>query len=121
VPASAVADAGALLVALGLVEGHRHEVVNHVALDSTTLLVAEYLTLRHSGRPSRAVAEFAEIGLVVQEWFPVRGLAIDVALRTPAGDLPDAWASLLLAEALEIPLVTKNAEVRSRKVPVLVC
>lgn len=117
--AVAVADAGGLLTAAGIVDGLRHDVVEYVALDATTLLVAEFLAVMHEGAPSRAVVDFGELDRIVGEWFPVRSVAMDAVLRTPAGALPDSWAALALAEAMGIPLVTRNDEIRSRTVPIL--
>ncbi len=114
-----VADAGGLLTAAGIVAGLRHDVVEYVALDATTLLVAEFLAVLHEGTPTRAVIDFAEFDRLVGEWFPVRAVAMDAALRTPSGSTPDSWAALALAETLGVPLVTRNDEVRSGKVPVL--
>jgi hypothetical protein len=118
--ATAVADSGGLLTAAGIVEGLRHEVVEYVALDAATLLLAEFLVVLHEGRPARAAADYAELERLVREWFPVRALAMDAALRAPSesGDV-DTWAALALAEMLGIPLVTKHAEIASRKIPVL--
>ena len=62
--ATAVADAGGLLTATGIVEGLRHDVVDYVALDATTLLIAEFLVLLHERRPARALARLPE----VPEW-----------------------------------------------------
>ena len=118
--ATAVADSGGLLTAAGIVEGLRHEVVEYVALDAATLLLAEFLVVLHEGRPARAAADYGQLERFVREWFPVRALAMDAALRAPAesGD-DDTWAALALAEMLGIPLVTKHAEIASRKIPVL--
>lgn len=118
--AAAVADAGGLLTAAGIVDGLRHDVSEYVALDAATLLIAEFLVVVHEGRPARAAVDYAELERVVREWFPVRALAMDAALLAPseAGDV-DSWAALALAETLGIPLVTKNGDLRSGKVPVL--
>lgn len=118
--ATAVVDAGGLLTAAGIVDGLRHDVVEYVALDAATLLIAEFLVVFHDGRPARAAVDYAELEQVVREWFPVRALAMDAALLAPpqAGEV-DSWAALALAETLGIPLVTKNGELRSAKVPVL--
>ena len=117
---TAVADAGGLLSAVGIVSGLRHAVREYVALDATTVLVAEFLVLLHEGRVARAAADYTELDQVVREWFPVRGLALEAALHAP-GDAEqiDSWAALVLAEALGVPLVTKNDEIASRVVPVL--
>lgn len=114
-----VADAGGLLTASGIVEGRRHPVVEYVALDASTLLVAEFLAVLHDGAPTRAIADFAELDRLVGEWFPVRCVAMDAGLRTPAGSTPDSGAALSLAETLQVPLVTRNDEIRSGGVPVL--
>lgn len=118
---SVVADAGGLLVLAGLLVGVEYEADEILALDATALLVAEYLALCHAGAPDRARAEFASVIRVVREWFPVRALALEAALATgSSGDL-DAVAALALAESLGAPLVTKNDDLRSRRVPVLRC
>lgn len=118
---SVVVDAGGLLVLAGLLEGISHEADEILALDATSLLIAEYLALRHEGVPHRARADFASVGTVVREWFPVRGLAIEAALSAKSSEDTDGHAALALAESLHTPLVTKNGELRSTVVPVLHC
>jgi hypothetical protein len=118
--ATAVADSGGLLTAAGIVEGLRHEVIEYVALDAANLLLAEFLVVLREGRPARAAADYAELERLVRQWFPVRALAMDAALRAPAESSDvDTWAALALAEMLGIPLVTKHPEIASRKIPVL--
>jgi hypothetical protein len=51
VPDSAVADGGGLLVLAGLLEGEAHAVAEILALDATSVLVAERLAVRHEGAP----------------------------------------------------------------------
>jgi hypothetical protein len=98
----------------------RHDVIEYVALDAATLLLAEFLVVLHEGRPARAAADYAELDRLVREWFPVRALAMNVVLRAPAETTDvDTWAALALAEMLGIPHVTKHPEIGSRKVPVL--
>jgi hypothetical protein len=119
---SVVADAGGLLVLTGLLEGVRHEVDEILVLDATSLLVAEYLALRHEGAPDHARAEFGLAASAVREWYPVRPLAVETAIAAgSASDDIDGLASLALAEVLHVPLVSKNAELRSRRIPVLHC
>lgn len=119
---SVVADAGGLLVLAGLLEGVWNQVDEVLVLDATSLLVAEYLALRHDGAPDRARVEFGLAVGVVREWYPVRTLAVEAAIATGGGfDDIDALASLALAESLEVPLMTKNPELRSRRIPVLHC
>ncbi len=118
---SVVADAGGLLVLAGLVAGILHDADEILALDATSLLVGEYLALRHEGAPDRARAEFGTVVQIVREWFPVRGLAIEAALAAGSSDDVDGSAALALAESLAAPLVTKNVELSSSSVPVLRC
>jgi hypothetical protein len=117
----AVADAGGLFVLAGLAYGVVHEVDEILVLDATTLLAAEYLALRHEGAPDRARIEFGLLTRVVGEWFPVRPLALDAVLASVDGTDVDSYAALALAESLEVPLVTRHADLRSRAVPVLLC
>ena len=120
-PPAAVADAGGWLVLAGLLEGVAHEVEEVLVLDATSLLLAEYLTLRHEGAPARARAEFGLAMRVVAEWFPVRAVAIEAALASNAHQDIDAGASLALAESLGVPLITKNRELTSEYVEILRC
>jgi hypothetical protein len=116
---TAVADAGGWLVLAGLLEGVAHDVEEVLVLDATSLLLAEYLALRHEGAPARARAEFGLVLRVVNEWFPVRALAIDAAIASAGEDDVDAAAALALAESLGVPLLTKNPDVTSERVEVL--
>ena len=119
---SVVADAGGLLVLAGLLEGVMHEVDEILVLDATSLLVAEYLALRYEGAPDRVRVEFGLTVGVVREWYSVRALAVEAATASTSGfDDIDALVSLALAESLEVPLLTKNPDLRSRHIPVLHC
>ena len=118
---AAVADAGGLLVLAGLLEGVIHDVDEILVLDATALLVAEYLALRHDAAPGRARTEFGLATRPVREWFPVRALAIDVALDAGTSGDVDALASLALAHSLQLPLVTKNRDLTSPQVAILLC
>jgi hypothetical protein len=120
-PDSVVVDAGGLLVLAGLLEGQAHQVDELLALDSTSLLVAGYLALRHEGTPDRARRDFGLAVHAVAEWFPVRALAIEAALAAGGVMEIDSAASIELAESLRVPLVTKNRDLRSESVPVLYC
>jgi hypothetical protein len=117
---SVVADAGGVLVLAGLLDGTEHAADEILVLDATSLLVAEYLVLRHAGSSDRARTEFGLVVRVVREWFPIRSLAIEVALTAADGDI-DGAASLALAESLHVPLVTKNRDLNSAAIPVLHC
>ena len=117
-----VADAGGLLVLAGLLEGVEHEVDEIVVLDATSLLLAEYLVLRNEGSAQRARRDFALAVRPVQEWFPARALAMDAALAATEGEPElESVASLALAESLRTPLVTRNRDLSSKRVPVLYC
>lgn len=118
---SVVADAGGLLVLAGLLEGTQHKADEILALDATSLLVAEYLALRHDAAPHRARVDFALASRAVREWFPVRAIALEAALAAQSSEDVDGQAALALAESLRSPLVTKNAELRSDSVPLLRC
>lgn len=89
---TAVADAGGWRVLAGILEGLDHEVDEVLVLDATSLLVAEYLALRHEGSPARAWSEFGLAVRVVSEWFPVPALAIDAALAAGGDGDVDAAA-----------------------------
>jgi hypothetical protein len=121
VPNSAVTDASGLLVLAGLLEGQLHEVGEILALDATSLLVAEYLALLHEGAPLRARSDFGLALRAVAEWFPVRALAMDAALVAGEAVEVDCAAAVALAESLSVPLVTKNREASSELVAVLHC
>lgn len=116
-----VADAGGLLVLAGLLEGIPVDVDEILVLDATALIVAEYLAVRHDGSPERARSEFALATRIAREWFPVRALAIEVALSASSTSDIDALASLALADSLKVPLLTKNRELTSSTVQVLHC
>lgn len=118
---AAVADAGGWLVLAGLLDGVAHEVDEVLVLDATSLLVAEYLALRHVGAPGRARAEFGLALRVVSEWFPVRAVAIDAALASLGQDDVEAEAALALAESLGVALITKNRDLVSERISVLLC
>lgn len=120
-PDSAVADAGGLLVVAGLLQGQPPAVDEVLALDATSLLVAEYLALRHEGAPLRARRDFGLAIQTVAEWFPVRALAIEAALAAEDTVEVDSSASLALAESLRVALVTKNPDLSSDQVDILVC
>lgn len=117
----AVVDAGGLLTAAGLLDGLRYDITEYVALDATALFTAEFLAIVHDGEAEALADDFADVSALIEEWFPVRALAVESALRTPIDDHPEVWASLLLAEALGVPFVTKHHEIRSTVVPVLHC
>jgi hypothetical protein len=120
-PATAVADAGGLLVLAGLLRGELHAVDEILALDASSLLLAEYLSVRHEGSPAKARVDFGLAARAVAEWFPVRALAIEAALVASEYVDLDSVVALALAESLRVPLVTKNADIESSLIGVLHC
>ncbi len=115
-----VADAGGLLTLSGTVEGIAHQANEICAVDTSSLLLAEFLLWLHEGRPEHASVEFGIVSSRVQEWFPARPVAIEAAMRRDDPDIPmDSVVALVLAESLRVPLVTKHRELVSRKIPVL--
>jgi len=117
-----VADAGGLLVLAGLLEGVAPEAAEIVALDATSLLLAEYLAIRHDGAVAPVTVDYALVERVVAEWIPVRAVAVEAALASTTSEVDvEAAASLVLAESLGLPLVTKHRDVVSRRVEVLYC
>ena len=120
-PDSAVVDGGGLLVLAGLLEGELHQVAEILALDATSLLVGEYLAVRHEGAPLRARRDFGLAVRAVAEWFPVRALAIDAVLAAGEGVEVDSASAVALAESLRFPLVTKNRQISSARISVLRC
>ena len=65
-----------------------------------------------------------EIGIAlaaVHEWFPVRTLVADTLERAglETVDALDSWTALLLAEQLELPVLTASDEVTSSLIEIL--
>lgn len=120
-PPSVVCDAGGILVGSGALEGHTPPEAELLALDWAAMTVGRFLALRHEGR--REVIE-VEVGLAtsaVNEWFPVRTIVAATLQRAglDAVDALDSWSALILAEHLEVPLLTASDEVTSDRVEIL--
>lgn len=105
----------------GLLEGQAPEASEILALDATSLLMAEYLAVRHEGAPLRARRDFGLAVRAVSEWFPVIVVAMDAVLAAGDGMEVESMAAMALAESLGVPLITKNHELSSSKVAVLHC
>jgi hypothetical protein len=105
----------------GCSRGIEHVVDEILTLDATSLLVAEYLALRYEGAPDRVRVDFAAVGRIVREWFPVRAIAMEAAPATASLEDIDGHAALALADSLGAPLVTTSEQLRSHTVPVLRC
>ena len=94
-PGSLVADAGGLLVLAGLLEGEPPKAGEVLALDATSLLVAE--------------------------WFPVRSVAVEAATAVGGELAAESTASLICTEQLGVDLVTTKRDLSSTRVRVWRC
>jgi hypothetical protein len=117
-PHSVVADAGGILVFAGALEGHAPTNVEVVALDWSAMTVGRFLAVRHEGNQARLRLELGVALMAVDEWFPVRTLVADTLQRAglDAVDVLDSWSAVLLAEQLELPLLTASDEVASNRI-----
>jgi hypothetical protein len=119
-PRSVVADAGGVLVFAGALEGRAPAGVEVLALDWTAMTVGRFLAARHEGRLGRVRVELGLVLAAVHEWFPMRTLVADTLERAGlnAVDALDSWSAVLLAEQLELPLLTASDEVNSRRIDI---
>jgi hypothetical protein len=117
-PHSVVADAGGILVFAGALEGQSPTNVEVVALDWSAMTVGRFLAVRHEGHQARLRVELGVALMAVDEWFPVRTLVADTLQRAglDAVDVLDSWSAVLLAEQLELPLLTASDEVASNRI-----
>jgi hypothetical protein len=120
-PRSVVADAGGVLVFSGALAGTAPADVEVLALDWTAMTVGRFLALRHEGDRGRSRVELGIALAAVDEWFPVRSLVADTLERAGVGavDSLDSWSAVLLAEQLELPLLTASDEVSSTRIEIL--
>jgi hypothetical protein len=120
-PSSVVCDAGGVLAAAGVLEGQIPPDVEVLALDWTAVTVGRFLAARHDGRPDRISLELSIALAAVHEWFPVRTLVAGTIERAGvnAVDALDSWSAVILAEQLELPLVTASDEVTSSQIEVI--
>lgn len=119
---SVVCDAGGVLVAAGVLEGRRPEDAEVlVALDWTAMTVGRFLATRYEGNPGRIRVEIGLARSAVAEWFPVRTLVAETLDRAGLDvvDALDSWSALLLAEQLDVPLLTASDDVTSSRVQVI--
>ena len=119
-PRSVVCDAGGVLVVAGALEGHAPNDVEVLALDWTAITVGRFLTARHEGSPGRARVEIGIALSAVHEWFPVRTLVAETLERAglDAVDALDSWSAVMLAEQLDLPLLTASDEVTSTRIEI---
>ena len=119
-PPSVVCDAGGVLVVAGALEGVAPRDAEILALDWTAMTVGRFLTARHEGQPSRTRLELGTALDAVHEWFPVRTLVADTLERAglDAVDVLDSWSAVLLAEQLDLPLLTASDGVTSSRIDI---
>lgn len=118
---SVVCDAGGVLVAAGALEGVAPADAEFLALDWTSVTVGRFLAARHDDNPRRARVELGLALAAVHEWFPVRTLVADTLERAglDAVDALDSWSAVLLAEQLDLDLLTASDEVTSSRIEIL--
>jgi hypothetical protein len=114
-PRSLVCDAGGILAMAGVLKGAVPTGVEVLALDWTAMTVGRFLSMRHEGNSPRASVEIGLALAAVHEWFPVRTLVAATHERAglDAIDALDSWSAVLLAEQLDLPLLTASSDVRS--------
>jgi hypothetical protein len=114
-PRSVVCDAGGILAMAGVLEGSVNTDVEVLALDWSAMTVGRFLAMRHEGNSPRASVEIGLALAAVHEWFPVRTLVAATLERAglDAIDGLDSWSAVLLAEQLDLPLLTASSDVRS--------
>jgi hypothetical protein len=114
-PRSVVCDAGGILAMAGVLEGTVPTDVEVLALDWTAMTVGRFLSMRHEGNSPRTSVEIGLALAAVHEWFPVRTLITATFQRAglDAIDALDSWSAVLLAEQLDLPLLTVSSDVRS--------
>lgn len=117
---SIVADAGGILVVAGALDGTAPAGIEVLALDWAVVTVGRFLAVRHEGNAARIRLEVGIAISAVDEWFPVRTLVADTLLRAAvqAVDTLDSWSAVLLAEQLELPLLTASDEVSSSEIEI---
>lgn len=118
---SIVCDAGGVLVMAGALDGIVPVDVEVLALDWTAMRVARFLSARYDGNMLRARVEIGVTLSAVHEWFPVRTLAADTLARAglEAIDALDSWSAVVLAEQLDVPMLTASDEVTSDRIEIL--
>ena len=118
---SIVCDAGGVLVAGGALDGVAPDGAEILALDWTAMTVGRFLAAHYEGNPTRTRVELGVVLACVHEWFPVRTLVADTLERAglEAVDSLDTWSALLLAEQLDLPLLTASDEASSNQVQIL--
>ena len=84
------------------------------------MTIGRFIAARHEGNRSRTRVELRLALAAVDEWFPVRTLVADTLERAglDAIDALDSWSAVVLAEQLELPLLTASDEVSSQRIEI---
>jgi hypothetical protein len=108
-----VADFGALLRWVGLVNGPPPQADAIVAPDALMAEVVQFLRVRHDGRVGPMLADVAEVQIAVLNWYPSHIMGsqlVQLSARAAADTDVVLISPVALAASLEIPLVTTNRE-----------
>ena len=118
---SVVCDAGGILVVAGALEGNAPADAEFLALDWAAITVGRFLAARYEGNPGRVRVELGIALAAVHEWFPVRTLVADTLDRAglAAVDALDSWSALMLAQQLDLPLLTASDEITDERVEII--
>ena len=118
---SVVCDAGGILVAAGGLEGNAPADAEFLALDWAAITVGRFLAARYEGNPGRVRVELGIALAAVHEWFPVRTLVADTldCAGLAAVDALDSWSALMLAQQLDLPLLTASDEITDERVEII--
>jgi hypothetical protein len=109
-----VADLGALLRWVGLVDGPRPACDAVVVPDALMAEVVQFLRVKHDGRVGPILADITEVQMAVLNWYPTHTMSarlVDVAIRADADIDTTLLTPVALAMSLEIPLVATNRDV----------
>lgn len=119
-PRSLVCDAGGVLVVAGALDGRFPVDAEFLALDWTAMTVGRFLAARFDEDMPTFQAELGIALSAIHEWFPVRTLVAATLERAglDAIDALDSWSAVLLAEHLNLPLLTASDEVNSDKIEI---
>jgi hypothetical protein len=108
-----VADFGALLRWVGLVQGPPPSADAVVAPDALLAEVIQFARMRHDGRVGPMLADVAEVQIAVLNWYPSNAMAAQLVQLSARADA-EIDAALLspvaLAVSLDMPLVTTSRE-----------
>ena len=78
------------------------------------MTLGRFIAARFEGNAAGIRVEFGIALAAVDEWFPVRSLVADTLERAGL----DSWSAILLAEQLDLPLLTASDEVSSQQIEI---